>query len=167
MPFAHRESKVYVAKSAVSGYGVYSKQIIRKGEIVCLYSGVVLGASAMLGNTSDYVLDLGGGWYLDGADRYNCSGRYINDARGFREFRNNARYSSTLIWDDELGWHVNVRATRHIPANREIFASYGSDYWSKHTCVYGTSVRRGVHECFKTCSDQQLLELDKDIGISS
>ena len=103
MPFAHRESKVYVAKSAVSGYGVYSKQIIRKGEIVCLYSGVVLGASAMLGNTSDYVLDLGGGWYLDGADRYNCSGRYINDARGFREFRNNTRYSSTLIWDDELG----------------------------------------------------------------
>ena len=154
-----------MAKSGVAGYGLYSKETIRKDELICYYSGYVYGKSAMLGNRSDYVLDLGGGWYLDGGGRYNAAGRYINDAKGHKGVRNNCRFSGYLLFDTELGWHIGVYATRHIPAYREIFCSYGTAYWSKRKCIYGTFQRSGVLECNDKCTEEQLQLLDKDIGI--
>ena len=164
MPFAHREPKVYVAKSRVSGLGVFTKCSIRPGETICLYSGVCLGSSAMIGNNSDYVLDLENGHFLDGASKFNCSGRYINDARGTGT-RSNAIYSSKLLWDEELGWYVHVKAKRHIAPHREVFASYGNAYWQRRTGVYGANRRKGINWCYDTATAEQLEALDRDIGI--
>ena len=106
MPFAHVETKVVVKRSQVAGLGVWSTQTIRVGETVCYYSGECLGESAMVGNVSDYVLDLGGGYFLDAQKKYNCAGRYINDSRGHVHLRNNAVFSATMTFNEELGWHV-------------------------------------------------------------
>ena len=104
----------------------------------------------------------GGGWYLDGKDRYNCSGRYINDAIG-SSYRNNARYSGNLLYDEEFGWYVKVLALGYIRKGSEIFVSYGKDYWEKNPL--GGYRRRGVWPCLDTLNDEELEELDKDIGI--
>ena len=165
MPFAHREKKVVVKKSQISGMGVWSKVPIREGETVCYYSGQCLGRSAMIGNTSDYVLDLGDGWYLDGEKKFNCAGRYVNDSRGLRGARNNAVYMSKCTFDRELGFHVRVVATRYIPAGTEIFVGYGSDYWDKRKGYGGANRRRGVPLVNDCATAEQLSALDEEIGI--
>ena len=45
----------------------------------------------------------------------------------------------------------------------EIFVSYGKDYWEKNPL--GGYRRRGVWPCLDTLNDEELEELDKDIGI--
>ena len=165
MPFAHREPKVVVKKSQISGMGVWIRVTIRVGETVCYYSGEVLGRSAMVGNTSDYVLDLENGWYLDGEKKYNCAGRYINDSIGLSGARNNAVYEQRCTFDPELGWHVRVVTIRHIPAGREIFVGYGSDYWDKRKGYGGANRRRGVSLVNDCATAEQLSALDEEIGI--
>ena len=161
MPFCEYEPKVEVRRSPVHGWGLFSKCSIRYGEVICLYSGDLLSTSDMYINRSDYVLDLGSGRYLDSNNRYNCAGRYINDSHGVRGSRNNARYSSVLLWHDVMKkYYVNVICNRHIAPDREIFADYGKEYWDNKT-----QERKGVICVNNFATQEELKKLDMLIGI--
>ena len=130
------KNDVIVAPINVAGMGVFAARDFREGEVVCLYTGTCY--KSVEGNDSHYLLESRWWngkswekWFLDGSDRDNASGRYINDSR-FSEYHNNVGYATSIQGEQHeivRKWFVNVKAIEDIPKGTELFADYGDAYW--------------------------------------
>ena len=141
-PYAHIEQLVTVAKSTVHGTGLFAKQNLPKGSVICWYSGTCT-RHLDNNNRSGFILDVEWlnpktnkkeVWYLDSIDKNNSAGRWANDAR-FTKFKNNAEYMNGPFAPHPLAkgkYYIFVRAKRHIWKGEEILVDYGDSYWSKH-----------------------------------
>ena len=117
--------RVKTSNVKAAGLGLYSgKKAIKKGTAI-EYSGEQLTRAQIdrrYGDeTAQYTLCRSNTHCRD-ARRTDEPGyaRWINDSRSTTH-RNNVRLTSAYT----------AKATRRIPANTEIFASYGREYWGK------------------------------------
>ncbi len=121
-------NRTRVGPSSVHGIGLFARTFVRRGRIVTGYGGVVIDRAEFdrrYGNDrATFVVDLGGGRYLDARDPLEPSkGKWANDARG-TPYRNNAKM---VTYPDDRTYLV---ALRDIRPDEEVLVAYGDDYWS-------------------------------------
>jgi SET domain-containing protein len=121
-----------------SGQGLWTKNDIRKGDIVCEYIGDKITWKECERRNAAQV-DHGGYYFFINAR--NCVdaqyvmdsfGRYANDATGFTRvagLRNNSKY-------EVRKGKPYIIATRNISAGSEILVNYGRGYWKTMEANY-------------------------------
>lgn len=112
-----------------AGKGLFTKENIKKGELVCEYEGeLITWKEAIIRNDKNkggYVYYISDKVCIDAFHYKKTFGRYANDAAGLtriKGLRNNSVYF-------EKKKKVFIKATRNIPAGSEVFVSYGKEYW--------------------------------------
>ena len=123
---------LYLAESSIpgSGTGVFTLRAIKKNAKIADYTGQLVSNQGWNdGGTGDYGVQLNKREVLDARSTQTALGRYANDCRPRnrknRHCKLNARFS--------INHHnktVTLKATKNIPANSEIFVSYGKEYWA-------------------------------------
>jgi uncharacterized protein len=124
---------LYVKKSTLpkAGKGLFTKEEIKKGEIVCEYEGEkVTWKECLRRNEAQtgkgaYYFHITDKHCVDAQHTLWAMGRYANDASGFsrvKGLRNNAQY-------EVIKGKPYIVALRKISSKEEIFVSYGKEYW--------------------------------------
>ncbi len=122
------EKQLAVKESNISGAGkgLFTSKFIPKGTRIVKYKGRIRTWKEVQHDDNNYYIYYVTRNHIIDASRYKKSlARYINDAKGLRKIKglnNNAEF----IRD---GLKVFVKATWDIPADAEIFVSYGKEYW--------------------------------------
>jgi len=79
--------------------------------------------------TSDYVLEVSAGRYLDSRDPLNAAGRYINDRRG-TGLRANTRFTrGARIYRRNGRYYVPIFTTATVQPGAELLIRYGRTYF--------------------------------------
>lgn len=132
--YSHTDSKlgVQVKKSTLpnAGQGLFATEEIKANKRIIEYTGKRRKTEPQNTDYTFAVKNRGGAVrYIDSADPSRSSvARYVNACRSGQRCQNNAVFRTQ---------HVNgkgkiiLRSKKKIKKNREIFASYGKDYW-KH-----------------------------------
>lgn len=123
------EKQLVVRTSSIpgSGKGLFTKKPIPKGTLVVEYIGTVSTWKDVdhdEGNNG-YIYYLNRNHVLNAQHHLKALARYANDARGLSKVKglvNNCHYVSE-------GKRVFIETLKDIPANGEIFVSYGPEYW--------------------------------------
>lgn len=123
------EKHLFVKESTIpgAGQGLFTDTDIPKGTRIIQYTGRVstwADADHQEGLNA-YIYYMSDDNIIDASKRKKSLGRYANDARGFKKIKgmlNNCVYV-------EDGLKVFIQSTKDIPANSEIFVSYGKEYW--------------------------------------
>jgi hypothetical protein len=71
---------------------------------------------------ADYAVCNNRGHCVDSTYTTDAAARFVNDSRG-TSFQNNSKIKGRQMF--------RLKATKKIPANHEIFTSYGDSYWGK------------------------------------
>lgn len=129
---AKESDYLYVQASQIknSGKGLFTAINLYKGEIIALYSGKILTdkqiKNKVLKGKDKYFIHMLDGTILDSMSTF-CFAKFANDAKGINKsiFKNNSKI--TLSEENK----VCLLATRNIKAKKEIFCSYGKEYWKK------------------------------------
>ena len=123
-----RDSGLRVKQSqiAAAGMGLWTTRRFKPNEKIGKYTGERLTKQEMLARypnnkRGEYVLCPNNGYCIDGKKTNSSSIRFANDSKGNSQLKNNAVFKQ--------GSDVLRAGPQGIPANREIFVSYGSDYW--------------------------------------
>lgn len=132
--YSHTDSKlgVQVKKSTIeeAGQGLFAARDFPADKQLLEYTGK---RTKRKPQNSDYVFEVkntgGAVRYIDGADPSRSSvARYVNSCRRGQKCRNNAVFRTKRV---EGKGKVVLRSLRKIKKGREIFASYGREYWKK------------------------------------
>ena len=111
-----------------AGLGLYATKRLAKNARIAPYMGepqTRAQVKAQYGtDTGQYVLCRSNNECFNASKSNASLSRFANDARG-SEYTNNAKFTPGASSGTPL-----LRATRAIPAGREIFTSYGREYWS-------------------------------------
>eukprot|EP01048_Picozoa_sp_COSAG05_P001316 COSAG05_NODE_43_length_25931_cov_49.314636_29_plen_160_part_00 len=119
-----RDDGLRVKPSQISsgGTGLWTTKRIKPNQRIGRYTGESMTRSQLqqrYGNqTAQYALCSSKNKCVDARKTNSSAVRFANDARR-TQFKNNARLRGLNL----------VAGSRGIPANREIFAAYGPDYW--------------------------------------
>lgn len=126
---------LYLKKSLIpgAGKGLFVKNEIKRGEIVCEYEGEIVPWSVCEKRAEEghegYAFFITKNRCVDAYFTKEAIGRYANDAKGIGRvegLRNNAQYEIKTRQGEK---RVFIVATRTIKANDEVFVDYGKDYW--------------------------------------
>ena len=114
-----------------AGKGLFTTKAIKKNANITRYTGDIKTLTAYNANPSGYAVEIPRGRVIDGVSTQSALGRYVNHCRSVNKKAghckgNNARYVISNRDDETIIW---VRAIKNIPANSEIFVSYGRNYW--------------------------------------
>lgn len=122
----------YLATSHIpnSGKGLFTAVPIKKGTIVAKYSGNVVDKDEYEKNDTGYGVELSDGKILDASSTQHELGRYANDCRAMNRRAKHCKGNNAILYENRRK-KVSVEATKNIPANSEIFVSYGATYWKK------------------------------------
>lgn len=115
-----------VKKSKVAGLGLFTLKSIKKGDFICFYKGHYLNYEQFCvkyqNNSPSYVFQVSKNLFIDAKDCLEQYGRYINSA-------SHTAYSQNCIFKiNQRTKTVAVYAKTDIPANSELFISYGKSY---------------------------------------
>jgi uncharacterized protein len=123
------EKQLYVKTSTLpaAGKGLFTRKFIPKGTRIVEYRGRTRTWKEVQADKdeSPYIYYVKRSFVIDALNDKSALARYANDAGGLqrvKDIKNNAEYV-------EDGVRVFIEATRDIPANSEIFVSYGKEYW--------------------------------------
>lgn len=126
---AFLEKQLYVKTSTLpgAGKGLFTKKFIPKGTRIVEYKGRTRTWKEVKQDVdeSPYIYYVKRNFVIDALNDKKAMARYANDARGLqrvKDINNNAEYV-------EDGVRVFIEAAKDIPANSEIFVSYGPEYW--------------------------------------
>jgi SET domain-containing protein len=112
-----------------AGKGLFTLKSIKKNANIAKYTGDIKTLAAYKAKPSGYAVAISHGRVMDAASTQNSLGRYANDCRAVNRGHcrgPNARFSVSNRGGNTMIW---IKATKHIPANSEIFVSYGKGYW--------------------------------------
>jgi hypothetical protein len=136
------EKQLYVKCSGIpgGGNGLFTTQFIAKGTRILEYKGRITTWKEVLNGKefNAYVFYITRNHVIDALPFKKALGRFSNDADGLSKIKglsNNSKY----VLD---GKKVFIEAIKDIPANTEIFVSYGKDYWkviAENNKIAGTS----------------------------
>lgn len=115
-----KECMYYVQKSSIpdAGNGAFAARRFKPDELLGYYDGKVIENMEHI-KKSNYVMKVGKD-YIDGYAAYHGL-QYVNDARG------NGRNNLTIT----RSGGIKVMSSA-IPVGRELFMSYGDNYWAAH-----------------------------------
>lgn len=123
------EKQLFVKKSTLpaAGKGLFTRKFIPKGTRIVEYRGKTRTWKEVQADKdeSPYIYYVKRDFVIDALNDKKALARYANDAGGLqrvKHIKNNAEYI-------EDGVRVFIVATKDIPANSEIFVSYGKEYW--------------------------------------
>lgn len=123
------EKQLFVKKSTLpgAGKGLFTKKFIPKGTRIVEYKGKTRTWKEVQADEDEnpYIYYVKRNFVIDALNNKKALGRYANDATGLKRekhIKNNAEYV-------EDGVRVFIEAVKDIPANSEIFVSYGREYW--------------------------------------
>lgn len=123
------EKQLFVKKSTLpaAGKGLFTRKFIPKGTRIVEYKGRTRTWKEVQADEdeSPYIYYVKRNFVIDALNDKSALARYANDAGGLqrvKEIKNNAEYV-------EDGVRVFIQASKDIPANSEIFVSYGKEYW--------------------------------------
>jgi len=123
-----RDSGLRVKQSqiAAAGMGLWTTRRFKPNEKIGKYTGERLTPQQLSerypnNKRGEYVLCPNSGYCIDGRKSNSSTVRFTNDSRGHSHLKNNAVFKQ--------GSDVLRAGSQGIPANREIFVSYGRDYW--------------------------------------
>jgi hypothetical protein len=113
-----------VKGSIVHGLGLFAKKKFKKNEVICKYDGTLILADskAITAMSSDYLLEICDGVYIDGVAINKNPGRYINDGKSMPHGNNS--YFSPF----PAGKSASIKASKTIGIGDEIYAAYGLSY---------------------------------------
>lgn len=126
---------LYLKKSLIpgAGKGLFVKNEVKRGEIVCEYEGEIVPWSVCEKRADEghegYAFFITKNRCVDAYFTKEAMGRYANDAKGIGRvegLRNNAQYEIKTRKGEK---RVFIVATRTIKANDEVLVDYGKDYW--------------------------------------
>jgi hypothetical protein len=117
--------KVTKSKIPAAGLGLVTVVPRKKGDKITDYTGKVTRVEPP-GN-GRYVLQTAKNHFIDAENPLSSGyGRWINDARP----ENRPLVNNSAFAIDNRTKKVAVKATKNIPANKEVFLPYGRAYWS-------------------------------------
>jgi SET domain-containing protein len=126
---------LYLKKSLIpgAGKGLFVKNEIKKGEIVCEYEGEIVPWSVCEKRAEEghegYAFFITKNRCVDAYFTKEAMARYANDAKGIGRvegLKNNSQYEIKTRQGEK---RVFIVATRTIKANDEVLVDYGKDYW--------------------------------------
>ena len=122
--------KLQIKKSTIAGAGeglfYVGKKPFPKDKNVALYSSKQVYKTKP--SNSNYVLQVSANQYIDGRDRSNFVGRYINSSKHSGK-QSNVRFSKTTTVKEVKGRKaVPIVSTKKIPPKTELLLNYGKDY---------------------------------------
>ena len=125
---------LYLKPSSIpaSGSGLFTSKHIATKTRIAKYTGEIKTAAENQENPSGYGLEIPKARVLDAASTQSGIARYANDCRSVNKREkqckgNNSRFSVSTRKGITSVWLVS---TKSIPANSEIFVSYGArSYW--------------------------------------
>lgn len=121
-------SKIRLGQSSIHGFGVFANELIKQGELIEEARLLALKwRSFYLGEpiTLDYI------WANQSCKCEICKthGNRVYLALGHGSLYNHANKPNTLQKLDFRLETITITAKEDIPANEEIFVSYGENYW--------------------------------------
>ena len=112
-----------MARSKISGYGLFAKNDIPSCSVACLYSGDLVKSGDMP-DTNIWIANIDDEWGIDASKPHNFSGRYANHA-----LNNNCVIVMPLdglYYDGRIKkFCLFVQTERYIYMNEELTANYG------------------------------------------
>ena len=124
------EKQLYSKRSGIpgSGKGLFTKKFIPKGTRIVEYKGRLTTWKEVKHNdgANGYIYYMDKNHVLDAHTYKKALGRFANDAKGLQKIKGLANNSAYV----EENYRVFIEATKDIPANSEIFVSYGKEYWA-------------------------------------
>jgi len=126
---------LYLKKSAIpnSGMGLITAKVIESKKRIAQYTGDILRADELPSNPTGYSVAIPHNKVIDASSTQSGIARYANDCRSSNKAQghckgSNAKFSVSTRKGVTSVWIVS---TKRIPANTEIFVSYGRGYWNK------------------------------------
>lgn len=123
------KDKLVVKKSTIpnAGLGLFyvGKKSVPKNKDITSYSGTV---SSRPDQSSQYVIQMSKGRYLDAKDKLTAVGRYINHTNKNPNVGFSASYKTASYHGQPA---IKVKTKKIIKPNTELLANYGRDYWRK------------------------------------
>jgi hypothetical protein len=120
------------SKIPKSGKGLFTLKAIAKNQKIVKYTGEIKTLDEYNKNPSGYAVAISKGRVIDAASTQSELGRYANDCRASNRKAgqcngSNARFSVSYKGGTPTIW---IKSTKNIPANSEIYISYGHEYWN-------------------------------------
>ena len=140
--------KVEVRKSLMageSGWGLFTTQRIKKGQVICSYEGVQLTAEKAEeeGASRDYVASAikdhrtGEMVYIDGEKEDSCYGRFSQDPI------EDSLVNSKILWK---GGKMVLVAAADLDQADEVLTDYGIEYWRYRLHLLHPEARRRIRD---------------------
>ena len=110
-----------------AGKGLFTKKLIPKGVRIVEYKGKITTWKEVdhHNGLNAYIFYINRNHVIDGSKHTKVFARFANDAKGSQKVSgliNNCKY----VVD---GLRVFLESKKEIPANEEILAGYGKEYW--------------------------------------
>jgi SET domain-containing protein len=124
------ERRFYVAEAGAKGHGVFADELIYKGDIIGVYTGVrTVEKIEELGYDYDYEWSYYSRPVVNGKElTIGLDGKYSGN---MLRFLNDGKIVNceniTIAWNNR--WHAVVIAMENIQIGDELQLSYGSGYW--------------------------------------
>jgi len=123
------EKNLVIKKSILpgAGKGLFTKKLIPKGSRITEYKGKITTWKDVdhMKGLNAYIFYINRNHVIDGSKNKNSFARFANDAKGSEngtKLTNNCKYVIE-------GLRVFLESKKEIPANEEILAGYGKEYW--------------------------------------
>ena len=120
-----------VKKSSIvdAGLGLFTLEPIKKNQNIIQYTGIIRTNDQFEANPSMYGVEISKGRVIDAKSPQSSIARFANDCRAVNKKAGDCSINSRFVVSGETVW---IRATKAIPANSEIFVSYGPKYWNAY-----------------------------------
>ena len=119
------------SKIPVAGKGLFTTKTIAKNKNIARYTGDIKTVADYNANQSGYAVAISKNRIIDAASTQSGLARYANDCRAPNRKAGQCKGSNSRFVVNYNGGKTTIwlRATKKIPANSEIYVSYGVGYW--------------------------------------
>lgn len=126
-----KQNGLQVKKSNIRGArkGLFAAKPFKKNERVTNYTGKNLTKKQKDESTSAYIFQPNKKTFIDAANSNEDYGRFINDCTTSARRKGYCDGNNAVFKFNPRTKKVNVRATKNIEPNEEVYVSYGPSYW--------------------------------------
>lgn len=110
-----------VVKRGINGFGLFTKEPIKKGTFIIEYVGELISADEADRRGGQYLFEINSRWTIDGKGRDNLA-RYINHS-----CRPNCESDT-----NERKKQITITAIKNIGAGEELTYDYGKMFWNDY-----------------------------------
>ena len=111
-----------------SGKGLFTLVDIKKKQNIVRYTGEIISQDEHNIRDSGYGLKLSDNKIMDARSTQSCIGRYSNTCKTANKRAKHCKDNNARFVINPRNDTVWIRATKNIPANSEIFVSYGRGF---------------------------------------